>query len=153
ASSTNQQPPVRCPCRKRRRAMSTDPLATRGAFRFGTKAETLEQLQGVLTEASIPDFCYFSRAEWRSSATTVLQTIKERFGSAMLAVRSSAITEDDARESKAGAFLSRLRVGSHDRSAVTGAIDDVMQSMPGDERDQVLVQLLAEDIAVSGVIM
>ena len=133
--------------------MATDILASPTLFRFGTKAETLEHLRGVLTDAVIPDFFHFSRAEWSSSAAAVLDQIVERFGRGALAIRSSAISEDSAQESNAGAFLSRLRIDASDRSAVDAAIDDVMRSMPGDERDQVLIQSMAEDIAVSGVIM
>ncbi|PWT75144.1 MAG: pyruvate, phosphate dikinase [Proteobacteria bacterium] len=133
--------------------MATDPLVDSGSFRFGTKAETLEQLQSRLTEAIIPAFHYFSKAQWHASPAAVLDTIAERFGTAMLAVRSSAILEDGAKESMAGAFLSKLRIAGSDSSAIAKAIHDVVESMAGDDRDQVIVQLMAEDIAVSGVIM
>src|SRR5262245_50406987 len=133
--------------------MATDSLADRNSFAFGTKAETLERLQGLLTDAVIPDLWYFPTAQWRASAAAVLETIAKRFGGAMLAIRSSAIVEDGASDSKAGAFESRLKIRGDDRAALARAIDQVAQSMTGDDRDQILVQLMADDIAVSGVIM
>lgn len=133
--------------------MHTDAVSDTAAFTFGTKAETLERLRDLPTGAVIPDFWYFSRTQWVSAPTSILATIADRFGDARLAVRSSAIVEDGAAESKAGAFESKLRISAHDPSALTEAIEQVARSMPGDERDQVLVQLMADDIAVSGVIM
>ncbi len=133
--------------------MATDSSADRDSFRFGTKAETLERMQGLLAEAVIPDFYYFTAAHWRSSAASVLESIAERFRGAMLAIRSSAIIEDGARDSKAGAFVTKLRIRGDDRPAIVKAIGQVAESMTGDEGDQILVQLMADDIAVSGVIM
>jgi glutamine kinase len=133
--------------------MRTEAVSDREGFTFGTKAETLERLRGRLVGAVIPDFWYFSRAQWVSDSAAIFTTIAERFGDATLAIRSSAIVEDGATESKAGAFESKLRIDARDRAALAVAIAQVMESMPGDGRDQVLVQRMADNIAVSGVIM
>lgn len=133
--------------------MPIDAVTTPTTFTFGTKAETLERLRDLPTGAVIPDFWYFSRAQWTKDPGAVMATIAERFGDATLAVRSSAIAEDGASESKAGAFESKLRIRTRDEAALAEAIEQVARSMPGDEHDQVLVQLMADDIAVSGVIM
>ena len=132
--------------------MPTDRAADR-PFTFGTKAETLERLQGLLTAGVIPAFWYFPLAQWRASPEGVLQTIASRFGGVPLAIRSSAIAEDSATRSMAGAFLSKLRIDGGDRAALTHAIDQVAESMTEDPGNQVLVQLMANDIEVSGVIM
>lgn len=122
-------------------------------FHFGTKAETLDRLQGVVKEAAIPRLDYFSAEAWSASPETVLESIEDRFGDAMLAVRSSALIEDGAEHSMAGAFQSKLKVRGGDKVALRQAIDQVFASLTGDPRDQVLIQLMADDIEVSGVIM
>ena len=68
-------------------------------------------------------------------------------------MRSSALIEDGANESMAGAFLSLQHVNGASPGDVTDAITRVMQSMTGNPQDQVLVQPMIEDIAVNGVIM
>jgi hypothetical protein len=122
-------------------------------FVFGTKAETLERLQPFIKTATIPGFFYFPAAIWRSSPDSILQAITKRLGPGQLAVRSSALAEDGSDRSMAGAFLSRLNVKGSDRSALTQAIDQVVRSLTGRPGDQVLVQLMIEDVAMSGVIM
>src|SRR5258706_16240977 len=112
-------------CRTQDSAMATDRLANRNPFRFGTKAETLERLQGLLRDVVIPDFWYFSLGEWRSSPASILETIADRFCGVALAVRSSAVVEDGAVSSMAGAFLSRLQIDSKDRGALTRAVEQV----------------------------
>lgn len=91
--------------------------------------------------------------EWADSKNNVLNTIHEHFGNKVLAVRSSALVEDTEENSMAGAFLSKLNVDSNSRSGLGAAIDLVIQSMTGNLRDQVLVQSMVDDVAVSGVIM
>lgn len=87
------------------------------------------------------------------SKNKVLNTIHERFGNKLLVVRSSALVEDSAESSMAGAFLSKLNVDGSNRSDVEAAVEQVSQSMTENPRDQVLVQPMVGDIEVSGVIM
>ena len=103
--------------------------------------------------ALIPDIYFFTTKEWENSKSEILNHIQEQFGSQILVVRSSALAEDGAKESMAGAFLSKLNVGCMNRSVLETAIIQVVQSMTGNPRDQVLVQPMVDDIAVSGVIM
>lgn len=121
-------------------------------FEFGTKAETLERLVGVVGNASLLEQYYFSVEDYQRSPQAVLSTIAARFGTGV-AVRSSAQCEDGARHSMAGAFDSRLGVDSSNPDELRGAIEEVIATYAGDPRDQVLVQPMLEDIAVSGVIM
>ena len=75
------------------------------------------------------------------------------FGAQTLAVRSSARAEDGERASMAGAYLSRLGVNGADLAETAMAIRQVIASYAGDRRDQVLVQPMLGDIAMSGVVM
>ena len=122
-------------------------------FAFGTKAETLWRLKSLVTQAVIPDLYFFSSREWERSMNHILDTIHERFDKKVLAVRSSALAEDGAGGCMAGAFLTKLNVGGNSRAELEAAIDQVVRSMTGNHRDQVLVQPMLDDVAVSGVIM
>lgn len=129
------------------------PGASDRPFNFGTKAETLQKLQAKLQHASVPEFLFFSLRQWRNEREKVLTRILEKFSGVPLVVRSSALIEDGARESMAGAFLSLLNVDGASRDETAGAIDRVARSMTKNPRDQVLVQPMVGDIAVNGVIM
>lgn len=131
----------------------TEPPTSSRPFDFGTKAETLQKLQARLQHASVPDFLYFSLREWRDQRDTVLTRVMQKFAGVPLVVRSSALIEDGARESMAGAFLSLLDVDGASREDTADAIDQVARSMTNNPRDQVLVQPMVGDIAVNGVIM
>lgn len=123
------------------------------AFAFGTKAETLMRLVPRVRSAAIPDLCFFTVEQWHAGREALLDRIQAHFGDALLAIRSSALTEDGARTSNAGAFLSRLRVSGANRAELAVAVDSVAASMTGHPRDQVLVQAMAEQIVLSGVLM
>jgi glutamine kinase len=122
-------------------------------FRFGTKAETLERLEPHVEQARVLDLVWFTTRQWRRSPVRVLDRIEQRFGSAPLAVRSSAVGEDGGHRSMAGAFASVLGADGGDRLALTAAIDRVAGSMTGNPGDQVLVQPMLAGVVVSGVIM
>ena len=132
--------------------MSHDPLA-RSDFIWGTKAETLAGVAPRVRSAQVPDFHFFSLEDWLLSRTAVLKRIRERCRCKRVAVRSSSMSEDASGASLAGAFKSCLSVDVADDAGLAQAIGTVAASMTGDPRDQILVQCMAEDIAVSGVIM
>jgi len=120
---------------------------------FGTKAETLYRLKTLITTAKVPELFYFSLKDWEDKRESVLTDIGKYFGNQVLVVRSSALAEDGADTSMAGAFLTLLSVDGDNRSELEAAINRVAQSMSGDPRDQVLVQPMVDDVVVSGVIM
>ena len=122
-------------------------------FAFGTKAETLMRLKPVFTKAIIPDLYFFTVEDWKSSPEAILDTIASKLACKSLVVRSSALVEDGAKTSMAGAFLSILGVNGNKRIELVRAIDQVSESMTGDFRDQILVQEMVQNVAVSGVIM
>jgi len=126
--------------------------STTQPFSFGTKAETLIRLKSRLQGASIPELFHFTVEQWVLDRQSLLQTMRDKFGETLLAVRSSALIEDSATSSQAGAFLSVLKVRSSEEHLAT-TIDTVVASMTGNPRDQVLVQVMADDITLSGVIM
>ena len=122
-------------------------------FPFGTKAETLERLAPLVRQAEVLDLVYFPVADWVADPAAVLERLAAGFGDQALAVRSSATGEDTAERSMAGAFMSRLGVDGSDRQALETAIADVVASYSGNPNDQILVQPMLDNVAVSGVIM
>lgn len=122
-------------------------------FTFGTKAETLERFKPHVTQAHILDLYYFTVDRWLAEKNAILHTIKERFPDQKLAVRSSAQGEDSAYYSMAGAYTSCLDVASNSDETLTSKIETVIDSYSGNPQDQVLIQPMLCDVAVSGVIM
>ncbi|RYY94839.1 MAG: sugar metabolism cluster protein, partial [Comamonadaceae bacterium] len=128
-------------------------MTPRASFSFGTKAETLQALAPLVTRAVVPELLSFTVAEWHAGRQDVLARIGAKFGAALLAVRSSALSEDGLHSSNAGAYDSKLHVRCDDPGAVVEAVEAVVASMSGNPRDQVLVQAMVSDVAVGGVIM
>lgn len=123
------------------------------AFDFGTKAETLENLQGSLNQSQLLPQYFFSCEQWQQSRDSVLATIVERFAGDTLAVRSSAQGEDGEASSMAGAYDSVLNVSASDHQSLIAAVQTVVDSYSGNPLDQVLVQPMLSDVALSGVVM
>ncbi len=130
-----------------------DDTSMDSAFAFGTKAETLHHLAGRVRSGLIGESMHFSCDQWQAGPERVLAAIQAKFGGRTVAVRSSALSEDAATSSMAGAFLSILDVAASDQDTLDAAIRQVVRSMTGNPKDQVLVQAMARDIAVSGVVM
>jgi len=123
------------------------------AFTFATKAVTLERLASHVTRASLCEQVFTSFAEWRSRRKEVVAEIIKRFSPRSLAVRSSAAREDGQDSSLAGAHLTHIGV-SPTPNTIASAIDEVFKSYPeASDGDQVLVQPMVEDVAVSGVVL
>ncbi len=121
-------------------------------FKFGTKAETLENLARESTHFSIAPLLYFEAHRWRDESVAITATIRERFESQLI-VRSSMAIEDGGDSSQAGVFESLLSVDPQRPVELEAAISRVVESSTGNPRDQVLIQPMVTDIAVSGVIM
>lgn len=123
------------------------------AFQFATKAQTLLSLKHLLREAVVLDGVYFTVAQWQTDPTGCLTKIKQQLGEVCLVVRSSALSEDGASQSHAGMFASRLGVDGAQEILLIEAIQAVVASMCGSPLDEVLVQPMASDVLVNGVIM
>lgn len=129
----------------------------RSSFEFGTKAETLDRLRHVLAKSKVPVSLSFCVENWAQDQGVVLDSIQAKFPDKMLIVRSSCQAEDGAQSGHAGAFLSLPDIPSRSREAVAAAINDVIASYQKGQcavsrYDQVLVQEMVSDVAMSGVV-
>ncbi len=121
-------------------------------FILGTKAQTLQRLQGLVSQSRIEDQIAFTVADWQTSRADTLDAVQATFNSHRLVVRSSALSEDGFSSTNAGAYTSVLDVPAADRAAVSDAVDRVIASYPDGHADnQVLVQPMVADVQVSGV--
>ena len=121
-------------------------------FVFGTKAETLDRLQNLLTLSMIEDQVRFSFAEWRSDCQDCLSRVRQVF-TGLVVVRSSAIGEDSFESSNAGEFLSLLNVDSTNAEMLRQSIEQVFKSYQSDHNHhQCLIQPQLENVQMSGVI-
>lgn len=129
----------------------------RSSFEFGTKAETLDRLRHVLEKSSVPASFSFCVESWTQDRKAILDSIQAEFSDKALIVRSSCQAEDGAQSAHAGAFLSLPDIPSQSRPALTDAIDEVIRSYQKgttepSPNDQVLVQEMVSDVAMSGVV-
>jgi phosphohistidine swiveling domain-containing protein len=124
--------------------------------RFGTKAETLSRLSGLLVNADVPALRFFSVARWHAERADVLRELGA-FDARRVIVRSSASREDSAFGSLAGHFISVPSVDPSDRAALGDAIDRVVASYAlgggASENDQVLVQARVVNVERAGVLL
>ena len=116
----------------------------------GTKAETLDFLSQV--GYSVPKVHYFTVKDWNSNRDKIVQNLLSLFSNDLLAVRSSTKAEDTADSSMAGAFESILNV-KPETNSILDAINSVVDSFDDDDSNQVLVQPMVKDVAMSGVVM
>ena len=130
--------------------MSSSPRNTTPSPVPGTKAETLELL--FRHGFPVPPLRYFTKTRWEEMPDGILDEIAAAFPRTSLAVRSSACNEDSCAASMAGAFDSVLHVPSQDGAALRTAIDKVTARYDNDA-DQVLIQPMVPDVALSGVVM
>lgn len=124
------------------------------AFHFGTKAETLDRLTSAKLSCRIPPLYYFTVGNWTDLSEEILDNINSKYSPTSIVARSSSLVEDGKESSMAGAFISRLSIDSTDRAVIQTAVEDVIASYPyRNNRDQVLIQPMLDDVVVSGVIM
>jgi len=121
---------------------------------FGSKAYTLLQLQDQELSFTIPACYTFSYEQWQQNSEKILQETGIFFSGHPIAVRSSALCEDGAVNSYAGAFTSVLNVNSKDPDSLSQSIEAVFSSYPEkNNEDQVLLQEMVTQIDASGVIL
>ncbi len=133
--------------------LKNEPHNSATSFAFSSKADVLENLSRY-PELHIPPCYSFTSQNWANDSKAILDRIKELFPHKLLAVRSSCRKEDAEDLSCAGAFLSLLKIPADDQKALEDAINKVFSSY-GEvaQNDQVLVQPMIENPAVTGVIM
>ncbi|MEJ6396451.1 PEP/pyruvate-binding domain-containing protein [Yoonia sp. 208BN28-4] len=119
---------------------------------LSTKSQTLDSLRGHIKQASILPQVTQTCADWIADKSSAIAQIAAQLDvSGGLIARSSAVAEDRAGASMAGAFTSIAHI--QDTAALTQAIDDVIASY-GDSRsaaDEVLIQPMLRDVVLSGV--
>lgn len=122
-------------------------------FAFGTKGGTLARLSGLLSQACVCDQAVIRAEDWVAERDNVLSRLVDRFADEPLAVRSSASTEDTETSSNAGAYHSLLNV-QPTKADIAQAIDAVLASYgTGTAGDEVLIQPMVRNVALSGVVM
>ena len=124
---------------------------------FAGKARTLSHLNDVVKTAVIPDQYSFTVEKWEMARDAVLAEIQLRFSKGVLAVRSSACSEDSFLQSSAGLYHSALGIRANDKKAIQLGINAVIESYGRHNRkrsktDHVLVQQQILDLRCSGVI-
>jgi hypothetical protein len=122
-----------------------------------SKARILIELSGRLTHFRVPDLFSLTVDEIKQMADTALcSAVFARFGSTLLVVRSSAVDEDGALASGAGAYDSVLGVRADDSAGLLAAVRTVVESYVRcrctTSLDEVIFQAMIELPAMSGVV-
>jgi len=126
-------------------------------FQFGTKAETLERLTGILTRSTVPRFLYFTVGEYRRSPRAVQARIARQFAGHPIILRSSACGEDGQRWAMAGQYHSVLNIQAESTAQVHEAVEAVIASYLRDRdtenpEDHIIAQLMVDSVCMSGVL-
>lgn len=118
-------------------------------LQFSSKANTLQRLEGVVKSAKIANLIVFKVSEFNLDKDICIKRILKNFECESFIVRSSAIGEDGATCSNAGAFLSVQNV---DRTSLKESIEKVIGSYANPHKDdEVFVQPMLENVIRSGV--
>ena len=122
-------------------------------FVLGTKAESLERLRKMNHGGEIGALVSFTYGDWLVDRAAVIDQVLADVPGDRLIVRSSALLEDSWFESRAGRHDSVLDV-ARTPDAIGAAVDQVFASYGSDDAgNQVLVQEMLDDVALSGVVM
>lgn len=121
------------------------------SYTFGTKSETLAQLEGHLKHAKVLPQIRFTIADWKAGKSKLIKRVfKRSWGQSPLIVRSSGIAEDTLKESLAGHYSTELGVSGE--LQFEKAVDAVIKSMgTSGHDDQILIQPMLQEVQVSGV--
>ena len=110
-------------------------------------------LAPYVTLAKLPEQVITSTKAWQTRREDTISKILDRFGSAPLAVRSSAAHEDGEEYSFAGTYQSLTNV-EPTPNALASAVDVVFGSYAQPSKaDQVLVQPMVSGVIISGVVL
>jgi phosphohistidine swiveling domain-containing protein len=133
--------------------LTAAPYETAAPFVFGTKSENLIKLRALAKTFVVLPSVTVEQADWLINRTNTSRDVWSNAQMSLpLIVRSSCTAEDSEDASHAGEYLSCLNVNTQDE--LEKAIDDVFQSYGETQRnEQVLVQPMAQNVVISGVIM
>lgn len=126
-------------------------------FEFGTKAETLERLVGVLSRSTVPELFYFTVGAYRRSPQQVLARIAKCFAGRQIILRSSACGEDGQQWAMAGQYHSVPFIDADSPTEVSTGVEAVIASYMRDRdeenpEDHIIAQLMVESVCMSGVL-
>lgn len=117
---------------------------------FGTKAETLDKLRGVIKEAIILPQLRFTSLEWKISSDLLLEKLsKEEWAGQSLIARSSGLSEDGYENSLAGHYVSVANLCG--REEIISGIEKVVNSFDNNDNNQIFLQPMLSNVAISGV--
>jgi hypothetical protein len=116
---------------------------------LSSKAQTLQSLKGLITNAQIPDFIVISASEFLAGDGPSSELVLSVVGDCPLIVRSSSIDEDTATASNAGAYLS---VSISEIAHLRDAVEAVASSYTtNNKNDEVMIQRYLQNVIFSGV--
>jgi phosphohistidine swiveling domain-containing protein len=121
-------------------------------LKLSSKAQTLEDLAGIITSANVLPLIRFYAKEYFEKKEAILSSCIDRFDTDLI-VRSSSSNEDNEFTSNAGGFDSVANV-KLDTDALDDAVQKVIKSY-GDNvsvDDEVLIQPMLGNVTMSGVI-
>jgi len=127
-------------------------------FKFGTKAETLNDLKPKLKKSQVLEQYTFTVGQYAENQKIIVQDIQNKLSSKLLVVRSSALNEDTEKSSMAGNYESILKVDKDSVDALKDALWLVGESYKKNSQaqnnnNQVLVQPYLENVTMSGVVL
>ena len=118
--------------------------------RFSTKGNTLLTLREHFRPQNIKPLQCITYEDWQAGKFSLTSEI---LSSKQVIIRSSALSEDAIKESKAGQFLSIAHINPKERECLEQAIREVFESYgTPNAGDQVIIQEQVSDIAISGVL-
>ena len=118
----------------------------------GTKAEVLKKMEKI--GFPVPKVMYFNVEAWTKNPKKIVSTIQSKYiDHKKLAIRSSSQSEDTFETSMAGAFDSFLNVNTNHSNDIKKSINSVFDSFDNNPQNQVLIQPMVENVAMSGVVM
>ena len=121
-------------------------------FILRSKAEALETLAPLVKLSVIDPLVKFTFTQWKLNPEHIIEKVFAEFPASLLAVRSSANSEDSWSTSEAGKYHSALNVPPGNRKALLEAIGNVFDSYQTQgPRDNVIVQEMVTDLSVHGV--
>lgn len=116
---------------------------------FQSKAKNLENLQTRLKSARILPLVLTSLEELEKDQVKILEKINQ-LKATKLIIRSSSKSEDNLKNSNAGAFLSLANIDINKKEDLLKALFEVGNSMPS-KKDEILIQPYLLDIELCGV--
>jgi len=137
--------------------MTVDDQEKQHPFAFGTKAETLGRIAQSVTRCHVPDFIFFTVAEWQADRRIILDRVATRFAGGLVIIRSSASDEDGGNSALAGEYESIPEIDPCELTDLRKAIEHVISSyrkhVPSvDPNDQVIVQRMIDNVLMGGVL-